>query len=392
MQQEPDLFSSNSFVISSPGDEAVMYEGLDWATSSRQFEENGETLEKVVQLADEGVVEFADPVPRDIVKRTNIYAERLLACLVFAVQPELKGVDVSKKIRVVPSQRMMREGFVDVFVPIRAILSSDDDANYTYAVEAAAVLQSFVFRFVDSDGKGHKVRNLIMATDINTRDCRGSIHFTVSPEVWKLLLDFSKGYCRSEYWVARKLRRAVSYRFYKMLCCNRKIPLNHKIDDLVKSFDLPDYVRSPHIFENRVLKPVKEELDRVSPVSFEYTFGESEAARAARHRGKRRYDYVTIKPVHIVANELKYKRIVETIANPDKSVIIAKTVRDYLVMKFGFTDDELESNAGTFLAGQNKLGRTGFFEYLQDITPIVLKYARNRKAFLIDQVKKCCSE
>lgn len=68
----------------------------------------------------------------------------------------------------------------------------------------------------------------------------GVATFRVSPEVWKLILDFTKGYRKYELKTTMQFKSVYSMRFYELLS-GQKAPLSFSLEELKKMLKLDDY-------------------------------------------------------------------------------------------------------------------------------------------------------
>lgn len=366
--------SEEDYLLAAPNDNTVMLESFKWAMSTR----SEDMLIRNLNLDLTSGTLDGELISEKRVSPINIYTERLLACLVSLVQPELADKKLNREMIIKPSERLKRGGFTDVMVPIKLLLSSTDDQNYSYAVKAAANLQSILITIKYEDGI--KLRNMITATDANFKD--GYLLFSVSEEVWQLLLDFSKGFRKTEFWVVRKLRKAVSYRFYKLIA-GQKSSLTYKIDELASSFNIPksSYFR-PSVFEAKVLEPVKNELDAVSPWSFEYEFAQSAEMAIFSHRGRKTNDLVILKPKHLLCNERKTEYLKDEVPGHCMSSLLDTNVKKLLKEHYGLSEKEINSWS-ELLADADRLLPGGLLRFLVD-KDRQLKDAsvRNRKGYL----------
>ena len=366
-----------NYVVASPDEKTSMVESYKWAMSSHTEDKLMKSLGK---RTDEDY--WKDALDKDM-KPINIYTERLLACLVSVVQPELEGMEFGKEIQVKPSDRL-RRGFKDVLIPVRLLLSSETDQNYSYAIKAAENLQAIVLRFRYENGI--KLRNFITATDADFKD--GHLLFSVANEVWDLLFDFSSGFRKTEFWVVRSLRKAISYRFYKLVA-GQKNPLVFKISDLAAMFNVSESSSSTaSAFKNRVLDPVRKELDAVAPWSFSYSFEKSaEQIISTGHRGRPSYDLVRIIPRHIVENERNKRYLKDAVPGHTYRSLMDTRVVNILKERYGMTSKEID-NWGEMILEADKVIPGGLLKFLIDKDLAIMNNSEtNKKGYLYTTIK-----
>lgn len=337
----------DAMVVRPPIEGATMIEGYLWAMARRS-------------------VVYSSTMSRSRSNRKmaysiDIYTERLLAALVYAVQGQLEGVDPSTGIDVHPSPTLQR--YREIVMPISLLTSGERDRHYRYAVESIKLLQSIVIEFPKADRLS--LRNFIVDADIMRNT--GRFHFSVSPEIWDAIASFSSGYRRTEFNMVRRLHRPVSYRFYKLVAGQDR-PLKYSIDELCDMFGISDSYRVAWKFQKHYLEKCREELDRVSPWSFDYTLDSSAAARSSSARGRMPKDQVVITARYIPANDPdnQYREVVDSLSSV-ASVLSPESLSLLLNQKdFGFTTDGLNSHMKLVMACNASLGSEGFHRYLRE--------------------------
>ena len=129
----------------------------------------------------------------------------------------------------------------------------------------------------------------------------------------------------------------------------------------------------------------KEELDRVSPYSFDYTLNSSKSADENKKRkGRPSITSVTIFPIHILANETS-----DMLRNRvDPSMIINPEAYQLLKTKFGFDFAGIKANLQLFETADKYSDLTAF---LYKIAPGALR-AQNVQGYVVNSLKKHLKE
>lgn len=364
-----------------PDDNVRICEGLNWIFARREFEDLNENQ---AQFLDEepSVESLPDKLMvcarNGHIKASNIFVERFLAVLVLAVQPEMKEFRKINAIKVEDSERFRH--YLDVTISIRSLLPKNDSFNHQEVVKGIAMAQSMVIPF--TDGKQIRLRNLIVESDIDN----GTIRFSISPEIRKMIMDRSGGYRFSDFWVVRKLRRPLSYRLYKFLCDQEGKSFSFYISTFIQKFGVPECYLEASRFRERILEPVRKELDAVAPWSFVYEFRQSREVMMSNRRGKKKYDMVVIKPVHLIRNERNPYYLLRNMPGHDYVSLVDKSVVSYLQKKYDFSDVEIKSNAKLLFDLQEKMTVSGMWSFFVDITEKVDRNAKKRKGYFI----RCC--
>ena len=187
----------------------------------------------------------------------------------------------------------------------------------------------------------------------------------VEPENKELLYDMA---------VAMKLRSTYSMRFFEVMSGQSK-PLEITVPDLRKMFRLENKYDKINDFQRRVLKAAREELDRVSPYSFEYT---------PNFIGKNIVSY-TFYPIFIAANQDEKLIEQEKRAKVTARLQLDNRIYEYLRISYGFTPIEINKNKKTLLEGQKRI--VNFLDFIANLRPNAIK-ATNSKAYIIGAIQK----
>ena len=164
----------------------------------------------------------------------KIYEKRIIYRLILKLQEELEGKRLTS----------------DLHIEIKAALLS--------------LRNKF---FICDNGKIWKIVGLIEKPNFGYK--RGWVRFEIQPEVYRVLLDFSKGFRKFDIAVAMKMKSPYSMRLYELMS-GQKDPLEFRITELKKMFMLSDKYSNNSDFIRRVIAPAQKELDAKSPVSFRF--------------------------------------------------------------------------------------------------------------------------
>ena len=97
----------------------------------------------------------------------------------------------------------------------------------------------------------------------------GVSKFYVFDEIWKSLLDFTKGYRKHELVTAMQFKSVYSMRMYELMS-GQKRPLEFTFEQLREMLCIKDKYSNANDFKRWVLDIAKKELDENSPYSFNY--------------------------------------------------------------------------------------------------------------------------
>lgn len=325
----------------------------------------------------------------------SVYSERLLLSLVKTAQKQIYGVDLSD-----PANRRQLSignlGEVQVEIAAKELLGSDHDTNYTDAKEAVLELMSKKIEherplirkgknILGPDGKQiyeYEAHTLLNDVYINLKP--GTIIVNVNKKTWEEILDMSRGYKSYDMYVAQRLSRTCSIRMYKLIC-NQRTPLKYKISDLRAMWRMENKNKATKDFIKNTLKSAKEELDRMSPWTFEYETVCAENADVNKgRRGRKSITSVIIKPVHRIAFDSDTKAL----APLSPSIALTRPVTNRLVRNFGFSQREIKNNLVLFVTAAKHFDLE---EFLINLTPTVSR-ARNPQGYVVNAVKNHLKE
>ena len=193
----------------------------------------------------------------------NVYEKRVLYNLVKLAQSQLEGVRLSENLYRIDHSL---KGFVLIELPISYFLTDRDDKNHTRIKEALRSLHQKTFTYKDDEV--WECFSIIANPQIRLRSSK--VSFIVNSKVWDVLLDFSRGFARYDINVAFSLESSYSMRFYELLA-SQPAPICYSIESLRRIFNLEDKYSLTKDFIRYVVEAAKSELDRKSPVTFEFT-------------------------------------------------------------------------------------------------------------------------
>ena len=156
-----------------------------------------------------------------------------------------------------------------VRIPLRDVMLPGVD-NKTTAKAAIKALQQAVIDYTDKNPDTGKTRwrSFQFLGRVEIED--GIIEAEVQPEVWRLAVDFSMGFRAYELGIIMGLRSTFSMKLYPYVCRQEK-ELTMSIEDAKKFLGVEKkYKGKPKDFIRKCIEPAKQELDLVSPWSFDF--------------------------------------------------------------------------------------------------------------------------
>ena len=309
----------------------------------------------------------------------GIYSERLLLRLVELAQREIRGLDF-KGGTSIGKVEIGELGDAEVVIPVKDILSGDDDKNYT---KAKAAIRNLMGRFLEyEDEQKYKATQILNEVDMDK--VAGKMVIRVNRNIWKAMLDFSKGFRKYELETAVKLHGKYSLRIYKLVSKQTE-PITYSIEDLRKMWGLTEKYKKVDDFVKNTIVAAKEELDRVSPYSFDYVLNRAKSAEVNKGRkGRPAITSVTFFPIRRAANDTAdalRKRV-------DPSMLLDRDVYELLKNKFEFDYQGIKANITLFDLAQRECD---LFEFLQGIAPSALR-ASNIQGYVVNAVRKHLKE
>lgn len=309
----------------------------------------------------------------------GIYSERLLLRLVELAQSEIRGLDF-KGGTSIGKVEIGEWGDAEVVIPVKDILSGEDDKNYSKAKQA---VKNLMGRFLEyEDDQTYKATQILNEVDVDK--VAGKMVIRVNRNIWRAMLDFSKGFRKYELETAVKLRGKYSLRIYKLIS-KQSSPITYSITELRQMWGLSEKYKKVDDFIKNTIVSAKEELDRVSPYSFDYILNAARSAEVNKGRkGRPSITSVTFFPVHRMANESAdavRKQV-------DPSMMLDYHFYQMLKNKFEFDSQGIKANITLFDTAQKECD---ILEFLDGIAPAALR-AANIQGYVVNAIRKHLKE
>ena len=310
----------------------------------------------------------------------GIYSERLLLRLVELAQREIRGLDF-KGGTSIGKVEIGEWGDAEVIIPVKDILSGDDDKNYS---KAKAAVRNLMGRFLEyEDDQKYRATQILNEVDVDK--VAGKMVIRVNRNIWRAMLDFSKGFRKYELETAVKLRGKYSLRIYKLVS-KQSEPITYSISDLRQMWGLTEKYKKVDDFVKNTIVSAKEELDRVSPYSFDYVLNAAKSAEVNKGRkGRPAITSVTFFPVRRMANQSTDALRKQV----DPSMLLDREFYLLLKNKFGFDAQGIKANITLFDTAQKECDDV--LDFLYGIAPAALR-AANVQGYVINSIRKHLKE
>lgn len=190
------------------------------------------------------------------------YEKRIMYRLIELAQKEIEGIKLKDNLRKIAPTNFGRE----ITMPVSDILKDEQDKHYTIAKAAFRSLSEKHIEYEDEEVWSYTP--IITAPEIKKNS--GSVKFYVFDNIWRCLLDFTKGFKKYELITAMKFKSAYAMRFYELMSGQTKplfVPLEGP-DGLRERFYLQGKYEKVNDFRRKVIDVAKKELDESSPYSF----------------------------------------------------------------------------------------------------------------------------
>lgn len=325
----------------------------------------------------------------------SIYSERLMMQLVKAAQCQVAGLNF-KDGSSIAQVSIGKLGDAMVEIEARELLNGEKNTNYTQAKKSVLELMNKTIsheRPAMKNGKPvlnengdpvyeFEAHNLVNDVWINKKP--GSIIVNVNKTTWEAILDFSKGFRRYDLQVAMKFSRTCSLRMYKIIS-NQQYPIQFSIQELREQWGLTDKYAKTKDFIKNTIASAKEELDRVSPWTFDYEPVYAESAEQNRGRtGRKSITSIKFYPKH----QVKYEST-SAVTNMLSPVdVLGKPLVDRLVKNLGFSMSEIKPHVVVFSTAKKYFDLE---EFLLEIGPSALR-APNPRGYVVSAIKKRLKE
>ena len=310
----------------------------------------------------------------------GIYSERLLLRLVELAQREIRGLDF-KGGTSIGKVEIGEWGDAEVIIPVKDILSGDDDKNYS---KAKAAVRNLMGRFLEyEDDQKYRATQILNEVDVDK--VAGKMVIRVNRNIWRAMLDFSKGFRKYELETAVKLRGKYSLRIYKLVS-KQSEPITYSISDLRQMWGLTEKYKKVDDFVKNTIVSAKEELDRVSPYSFDYVLNAAKSAEVNKGRkGRPAITSVTFFPIRRMANQSTDALRKQV----DPSMLLDRELYLFLKNKFGFDAQGIKANITLFDTAQKECDDV--LDFLYGIAPAALR-AANVQGYVINSIRKHLKE
>ena len=310
----------------------------------------------------------------------GVYSERLLLRLVELAQREIRGLDF-KGGTSIGKVEIGEWGDAEVIIPVKDILSGEEDKNYS---KAKTAIRNLMGRFLEYEDE-QKYRATQILNEVDVDKVAGKMIIRVNRNIWRAMLDFSKGFRKYELETAVKLHGKYSLRIYKLVS-KQSEPITYSIADLRQMWGLTEKYKKVDDFVKNTIVAAKEELDRVSPYSFDYTLNAARTAEVNKGRkGRPAITSVTFFPVRRMANQSTdavRKQV-------DPSMLLDRELYMMLKNKFYFDVLGIRANITLFDIAQKECD--DILEFLDEIAPSALR-AGNVQGYVINSIRRHLKE
>lgn len=296
----------------------------------------------------------------------SAYEKRIMYRLVELAQDEIKGIMIRDNLHKIEPTLFGRE----ITMPVADILRDQKDQNYTIAKKAFKSLASKGVEY--EDDKIWTYTSIIQSPKIDK--IKGSVVFNVLDDIWRCLLDFTKGYRKYELVTAMSFKSVYSMRMYELMS-GQKRPIEFSFEDLKQRFKLKDKYSKVNDFKRWVLNIAKKELDANSPYSFNYI--EVKEGRKV----------VGFKFFPTFNSDNKDEKLYEAEMRSKVSVSaqISREAYDYFRYSFEFKATEISKNKKTIIEGEKLI--PDFIGFLSSLVG-PSRTAKNRIGYVINAIKK----
>ena len=219
----------------------------------------------------EEVKNFPSTINRNVIQsyifsamraRLNIYQMRIIYRLVDFAQAEIDGMLIRDNMtRITHNLR-----HIDLTMSVKSVMP-DKDKHYEKVKSALKAMMSTLVEFYNPQSKTWQGTPVIY--NVKWEQGSGMITMSVADFVWDAMLNFSYGFRKFELLTAMAMPSANSMRMY-CLISGQSRPLEYKIETLKQMFGVADKYSNNSDFIKRILGKCKQELDKVSPWTFNY--------------------------------------------------------------------------------------------------------------------------
>ena len=230
-----------------------------------------------------------------------------------------------------------------------------------------------------------KYRATQILNEVDVDKVAGKMVVRVNRNIWRAMLDFSKGFRKYELEAAVKLRGKYSLRIYKLVSKQTE-PITYSISDLRQMWGLTEKYKKVDDFVKNTIVAAKEELDRVSPYSFDYILNAARSAEVNKGRkGRPSITSVTFFPLRRMANQTTDSVRKQV----DPSMMLDYELYQMLKNKFYFDAQGIKANITLFDIAQKECD--DILDFLDGIAPAALR-AGNVQGYVINSIRKHLKE
>lgn len=296
----------------------------------------------------------------------STYEKRIMYRLIEFAQDEVKGIMIRDNLHKIEPTIFGRE----ITMPVADILKDEDDKNYDKAKRA---FRSLSLKHIEyEDDEIWQFTPII--TNPKIKKNTGISKFYVFDDIWRCLLDFTKGYRKYELVTAMQFKSVYSMRMYELMS-GQKRPLEFTFEDLKMRFGVKDKYKLVGHFKTRVLDIAKKELDESSPYSFNYI---------EVKEGRKVVGFKFFPTFHPDKQDLELLKT-EQRSKLSASAQISAQAYDYLRYSFEFKVSEINKNKKTIIEGEQRI--PDFIGFLSSLVG-PSRTASNRIGYVINAIKK----
>lgn len=301
------------------------------------------------------------------------YEKRIMYRLIEMAQKEIDGVKLKDNLRKITPVYLG----VEVVMPVSDILKDEKDENYNIAKKAFKRLADKHIEYEDDEIWQYTP----IITDPKITKRNGLVKFYVVHDIWKCILNFTKGFKKYELVTAMKFKSVYAMRFYELMSGQTAplyVPLEGP-DGLRERFCLQNKYKLTADFRRKVIDAAKQELDDSSPYSFV----------AKEEKEGRKVIGWTLYPIFFENREDLVLQEQVRMAKVTARLQLGNNVYDYLKFSFDFKSDEINKNKKTLIEGQNRI--PDFMEFLGELKKGA-RLAENPKGYVIGAIKRKLKE
>ena len=266
----------------------------------------------------------------------SIEEKRILYRLVEYAQDEIEGLKIKDHMYKVHH----RQNDVQIIMPIASVLiigeKNDYNKNYDTVKKACKALGTKYFEWEDNG--------------------------------------VYRGFRKFDLAIAMKLKSTYSMRLFEIMS-GQTTPLELTVSEIREMFRLEKKYNNIKDLQRRVLKAASNELDRVSPYSFEFK---------KNYIGNKIVSF-TLFPIFIAANQDEKLVKMEQQAKVTARLQLDQRVYDYLKISYGFKSEEINKNKKTLLEGQKTI--VNFIDFIANLRPNAI-HASKPKAYIIGAIQR----